>query len=190
VISRAAGDPDCSSPSLAGCFLLSQVSNPFYPKIKQGALANPTITQNQLLLPFPQYGGISNTGEYSGVSNYSALELKLQKHLPNNGTILGSYTWSKLMTNAEYLDSWLDGIVGLTTGGWQNYNDPNAEYSLSSFDARQRLVVSYLYQLPIGRGQRFLPNSNAVANQLIGGWGLEGITIPSGAMDTARCCPR
>ena len=52
----------------------------------------------------------------------------------------------------------------------------DAEYSLSSFDARQRLLVSHLYQLPIGRRQRFLPNLNAVANEVIGGCGIEGIT--------------
>ena len=176
VIAKAASDPSCSSPSLSGCFLVSQVANPFYPKITQGALQNSTITDNQLLRPFPQYGGITNTGEYSGVSHYNALELKVQDRLPNNGTFLASYTWSKLMTNAEYLDSWLDGIVGLTTGSWQNYNDPNAEYSQSSFDSHQRLVVSYVYQFPVGRGQRFLSTLNAAANQVIGGWGVEGIT--------------
>ena len=80
------------------------------------------------------------------------------------------------MTNAENLTSWLDGAVGLTTAGWQDNNDPQSNYSLSSYDARQRLVVSYVYHLPIGNGQRFLPNIGSMANGVIGGWGLEGIT--------------
>jgi hypothetical protein len=176
VLSRAASDPNCASGNLGSCFLVQQVANPFYPHITQGVLANSTVTENQLLLPYPQYGGITNSGSYSGISNYDAFELKVQKRLPKEGTILGSYTFSKLLTNAEYLDSWLDGIVGLSTGGWQDYNNPAAEYSLSSFDARQRLVASYLYQLPVGRGERFLPNLNPVVNQVVGGWGVEGIT--------------
>jgi hypothetical protein len=176
VVAQAASDPNCSSGNLGSCFLNKQVPNPFYPNINQGVLKNPTVTQNQLLRPFPQYGSISNTGSYSGISSYNAFELKVQKRLPSAGTLLGSYTYSKLLTNAEYLDSWLDGIVGLTTAGWQDPNRPRGEYSLSSFDARQRLVVSYLYQLPIGRGQRFLSDLNGVANAFIGGWGVEGIT--------------
>ena len=35
----------------------------------------------------------------------------MQKHLPNGGTFLGGDTYSRLLTNAEYLTSWLDGLV-------------------------------------------------------------------------------
>jgi hypothetical protein len=152
------------------------VPNPFYPKITQGVLKNPTVTENQLLRPFPQYGGLGNSGSNSGISDYNAFEFKVQKQMTNGGMLLGSYTFSKLMTNAEYLDSWLDGIVGLNTAGWQDYNDPGSNYSLSSFDARQRLVVSYIYQLPFGKGRTYLNKLSAPVNAILGGWGLEGIT--------------
>jgi outer membrane receptor protein involved in Fe transport len=176
VLSQAASDPACSSGNLGSCFLNQQVPNPFYPKITQGVLKNPTVTQNQLLRPFPQYGGLGNSGANSGTSDYNAFELKVQKQMGNAGMLLGSYTFSRLMTNAEYLDSWLDGIVGLNTAGWQDYNNPGSEYSLSSFDARQRLVVSYIYQLPVGKGRMFLNKMSAPVNAILGGWGLEGIT--------------
>ncbi len=60
--------------------------------------------------------------------------------------------------------------------GFQDYNNLKGEDSLSSFDLRQSLVVSYVYTLPIGKGQLLLPNLSGVANGLIGGWGLDGIT--------------
>ncbi|QHS52279.1 TonB-dependent receptor [Edaphobacter sp. 12200R-103] len=173
VISQAAADPNCSSGSIANCFLNVQAANPYYPKISQGTLRNPTVTRNQLLRPFPQYGGITNSGHYVGISNYHSLELKLQKRMPGNGQILGSYTFSKLLTNAEYLTSWLDATG---TGGFSNYNNLDGEYALSSFDARQRLVVAYVYPLPFGKGQRFLFNLSGVGNALLGGWGVQGIT--------------
>ncbi len=173
VIAQAAADPNCSTGNFSSCFLNQQMANPFYPTITQGILKNPTVTQNQLDRPFPQYGSLGNSGQYIGISNYNALELKLQKRMSNGGTILGSYAFSKLMTNAEYLTSWLDST---TTAGPQDYNNIPGEYSLSSFDARQRLVVSYRYQLPIGNGQLLLSHLNGVANELIGGWGLEGIS--------------
>ena len=67
-------------------------------------------------------------------------------------------------------------MAGRGTGGFSDYNNLPGEYSLSSFDARQRLVVSYVYPLPIGKGQRFLSNLSGVSNGILGGWGLEGIT--------------
>jgi hypothetical protein len=176
VIAQAAADTDCATGNFGSCFLAKKVANPFYPKITQGVLKNDTVTQNQLLRPFPQYGGLGNSGSFSGSSAYHAMELKVQKRWANGGQLLGSYTYSHLMTNAENLTSWLDGIIGLTTAGWQDYNDPQSNYSLSSYDARQRLVVSYVYHLPVGTGQRFLPNIGKIANGVIGGWGLEGIT--------------
>lgn len=176
VMAQAANDPACSSGNLGSCFLNQQVPNPFYGKITQGILKNPTVTENQLLRPFPEYGGLGNSGSYSGISNYEAFELQVQKQLPKGGTFLAGYTFSRLLTNAEDLTSWLDGIVGYGTAGWQDNNKPAGEYSLSSFDVPQRLTVSYLYDLPIGKGQRFLPNLHGVANGLLGGWGVDGIT--------------
>jgi outer membrane receptor protein involved in Fe transport len=161
-------------PSTSNCFLNDPVPNPYFGlNIKQGVLKNATVTRNQLLRPFPQYGSIGNSGNYIGISNYHSLEMKLQKRTANGGMFLGSYTFSKLMTNAEYLTSWLDATG---TAGWQDLNDPMSNYSQSSFDARQRLVVSYLYPLPIGHGQALLSNLNGVANAVIGGWGVNGIT--------------
>lgn len=181
VLAQAAADPNCQTKNLKGpapdntpCMLIKPVSNPFpNVTISQGILQKPMVTQNQVLRPFPQYGSISNSGNYIGISNYHALELKLQKRMANGGQILGSYTFSKLMTDAEYLTSWLDST---TTAGWSDYNVPMSNYSLSSFDARQRLVVSYLYPLPIGKGQLLLSNLSGAANALIGGWGLDGIS--------------
>jgi hypothetical protein len=173
VVSQAAADPNCSSGSIGSCFLNTQVSNPYYPLISQGVLRNPTVTRNQLLRPFPQYGSITNSGRYAGISNYNSLEVKLQKRMANGGQLLGSYTHSKLLTNAEYLTSWLDATG---TAGYSNYNDIDGEYSLSSFDARDRLVVSYVYPFPVGRNQHFLSHLSRVGNAFLGGWGMEGIT--------------
>ena len=174
VIATAAADHDCSIGNFGSCFLNQQVTNPFYPKITQGILSNATVTQNQLLRPFPQYGQIgSSSGRYEGISNYQALEVTLKKRMSNGGQILGAYTFSKLMSNAETLTTWLESTG---SAGFQDYNNPAGEYSLSSFDTRQRLVVSYLYPLPFGKGQLLFSHISGAANALIGGWGLDGIT--------------
>ena len=173
-LAKAAADPTCAGGNLSSCFLTQSVPNPFFGKVSQGVLQNATVTASQLLRPFPQYGNISNNGHYAGVSNYNSLQLKLEKRFAAGGTLLGSYTFSKLLTNAEYLTSWLDST---TTAGYQDYNNLyGGEYSLSSFDSRQRLVASYVYELPVGKGRMFLSNLSGVANTLAAGWGVNGVT--------------
>jgi hypothetical protein len=58
----------------------------------------------------------------------------------------------------------------------QNFYDLHGEKSLSSFDVRQRLVLSYVYPLPIGKGQALLPNVHGFADKLVSGWGVNGVT--------------
>ncbi len=166
-------DPVCASGDLKDCFFTKTVANPYYGKISQGVLQNATVTANQLARPFPQYGSISNSGHYVGVSNYTALQMKLEKRFSAGGTVLGAYTFSKLLTNAEYLTSWLDTT---TTAGYQDTNNLSSEYSLSSFDSRQRLVLSYVYELPFGKGRTYFSNLSGIANAVAAGWGVNGVT--------------
>lgn len=176
VVAQAAADPSCSTGNFGSCFLNQQVTNPFYPYISQGTLSNKTVTKNQLLRPFPQYGSIgAYSGRYVGISNYNGLQMMVQKRWRNGGQVLASYTYAKQMTNAETLTTWLD-TTGGGVAGYQDYNNLAGEYSLSDFDAPSNLVISYNYPLPVGRGRLLLSGLSGVANGFIGGWGLEGIT--------------
>jgi len=53
------------------------------------------------------------------------------------------------------------------------------ERSLSAFDVPQRAVISFDYQLPIGRGRAFGKGMNRVLDGLIGGWEVSGIILLS-----------
>jgi len=188
-LTRASQDPTCFPTVTSSCFLTAQVSNPFYGKVSQGTLVNKTVAGNNLLRPYPQYGSITNPGHYVGVSNYNALQVKLEKRFSRGGVLLGSYTFSKVLTDAETLTSWLE-----SNPGGLNYQDNNnikADYSLSSFDSRQRLVVSYVYPLPIGKDAPFLANTPHLVNTAISGWGVNGITtfqkgFPLGITDSVN----
>jgi hypothetical protein len=152
---QALADPTCSPTVTAACFLSGNKTNPFPNKslFIQGTQQYATIPAPQLYRPFPQFGSISNTSHYIGFSNYTALQMKAEKRFSQGGVLLGSYTFSKLMANAESLTSWLEGAAGAP--GYQNTNDLTGEYSLSGYDSRQRLTVSYVYNLPFGNGQRW-----------------------------------
>jgi len=162
-----------------GNSLRDQVPNPFYGKVLSGDLAKPTVQRGQLLLPYPQYLGASDPGAFLGTSSYHALQMKAEKRFRSGGTVLASYSFSKILSNVETLTTWLDSAQGVA--GYQNVYDLRSEKSLSSFDSRNRLVVSYVYDLPFGKNQQLLSGLTGITDKLVSGWGINGIsTFQSG----------
>jgi len=128
----------------------------------------------QALLPFPQLFGINTDGQLEnlGQSTYNALEAQLTRRFHNGLNLMASYTWSKTLTNA---DAALPFFATLHQGGApQNFFDQRGDKSISNQDLPQNFVVSYLYELPLGKGKKFL-NSNSVMDRVVGGWQIGGI---------------
>lgn len=176
VFNQALADSACQPTVTASCFLQGSTPNPFdnYSTLfKAGTQQYATIPKFQLYRPFPQYGSIGNVGNYIGVSNYNALEAKLEKRFQGGGQLLGSYTFSKLLTNSESLTNWLEVVAA---PGFQNTNDISGEYALSGYDSRHRLVVSYVYTLPFGKNERFFSQVRGVADKIVSGWGVNGVS--------------
>lgn len=127
----------------------------------------------QALRPFPQYGAIGSACclQNLGHASYDALLVSLQKSFRNGLQYLVSYTWAKDITNADSINPGTNaGVQGI-----QNPDDLKQEKSLSMQDIPHTLVFSYLYQLPFGRGRRFLNSSNTIVNTFLGGWEIGGI---------------
>jgi hypothetical protein len=79
----------------------------------------------------------------------------------------------------DVLNPWLEANrnnVGGGQGVQDNTNIRGGESSLSSFDVPQRAVISYVYDLPFGKGRRFLGSAGGFMDKLVSGWGLNGIT--------------
>jgi hypothetical protein len=96
----------------------------------------------------------------------------LTKRFHEGGTILAAYTNAKLISNTDTLTSWLETGVGAV----QDWDNLKGERSLSSQDVSQRLVVSYVYDLPFGHGKRYLGGSSGVMGRVVSGWGVNGVT--------------
>jgi len=121
----------------------------------------------QSRLPFPSFARIQ--AEHMGLdAYYHGLGLKLEKRMSQGLTFLGSYTWSKAID------------TGSTLNAGPQYTDVNdfwgSARGLSDFDARHRLVLSYAYELPFGKGRRFGNDVSGGLNLLIGGWGVRGVS--------------
>ena len=131
----------------------------------------------QALRPFPQYGSAQvdsvTSGDPFGVYTYHALQIQVQKRLSAGLNVLGSYTWSKTLTNAdaEYPTEAAWEANGVS-GALNAYN-LKAEKGLSEFDMPHSVVFSYTYDLPFGKGKQFA-NQGGVTNAVIGGWQVAG----------------
>jgi hypothetical protein len=128
----------------------------------------------QALRPFPQYQSINTDCclENLGQSTYNALLAKLERRFHNGLNLLASYTYSKTLTDA---DSALPAFVAFSGGGSvQNSYNLNSEKALSYQDIPHTFVVSYIYELPVGKGKKFLNKSGAV-DRVLGGWQIGGV---------------
>jgi len=143
-----------------------------------GAGLLPGITPPQTRAPYPEfYNGIELT-EGGGRGNYNGLALKLNQRFKFGLTTLISYTWSKALDDGSAIRGTL--LTGQATGAMYP-EDPRCrrcEYGPSDFNTPARFVTSLLYELPVGRGKRFL-NRGGVLNQVVGGWQTSTILTAS-----------
>jgi hypothetical protein len=122
--------------------------------------------------PFPNFG-VYIDSIWGGRSNYNAFNTKLE-HRGRGSLLTFAYTWAK-STDSK---SAAAGIGASGFNGWQgflNNHDPERDHGLSDFDVDHRLVGSFVYNLPFGKGERFAGDASGVKNAVVGGWQVNGI---------------
>ena len=134
----------------------------------------PVCTVGQTLRPYPQYQTVGANSDFSGDTYYNSLQATFEKRFSYGGALLADYTWAKLISNAEGGATFLE-LNTAGAGAIQNYLNLGAERSLAGFDVPHRVVLSYILELPVGRGKRFLADAGA-ADKFVSGWTVSGIT--------------
>jgi hypothetical protein len=139
-------------------------------------LALPSLSnQGQLDRPYPEYLGMNLAGYGCCGSTYNSLQATVTRRFQGGGTLLVAYTNEKLMSNTDTLTSWLESPTG-GVPGVQDWNNLAGERSLSAQDVSQRLVISYVLDLPFGHGKMFANSFSGLTNGVVSGWGVDGIT--------------
>jgi hypothetical protein len=140
-------------------------------KIPYANFTNPAVQTNrsvaQALRAFPQYSTINTTnsgGDKTGRSMYHAGVVKLTQRMTGGFLFQGSYTYSKLMTNA-------DAFSGST--GAMDTAQPELEYSIGRFDQTHSIKLNTVYELPWGPGKRWL--TSGAASHILGGWRIAAV---------------
>jgi hypothetical protein len=123
--------------------------------------------------PYPSWAVIQSVMN-AAVSNYNSGTAEFSRHSGKGLTFDASYTFTRDLSNAGGATPNAFAVAGgsfLT----DRFN-PGLDYGNVIYDRRQRFLATYLYDLPFGHGQRWLPKG-AVANAVAGGWQLAGVTI-------------
>src|SRR5580692_8546389 len=158
-----------------GAALTTQVTNPMAGTNPNPSLNGGTVAAGQLERPYPQYNGLSLGGYGCCSSSYNSLQASVTRRFQGGGTLLVAYTNAKLMSNTDTLTSWLESPTG-GVPGVQDWNNLAGERSLSAQDVSQRLVISYVLDLPFGHGKMFANSFSGLMNGVVSGWGVDGIT--------------
>jgi len=118
----------------------------------------------QALLPYPQYlgGGVSNHYAYVGKSDYNALQIVATRRLNKGLGFLISYSFQKTLTNTDSANQYYGGSS-------QDVYNRALERSVASFDHTHNLRLTWIAELPFGKGRHFL-NRGGFVNQVLGGW--------------------
>jgi len=158
-----------------GASLLTQVPNPFFGLLPpSSSIGGKTISQAQLLKPFPRFLNVATYRNNTGSTNYNAVEAKVEKRFSQGVYLLFAYTHSRLI---DYASS----VFSTTVLSSPNSNSlvaadtfrPSLERDSSNGDMPNVTSISGIYELPAGPGHRFA--SRGLRSKLLGGWTLNVI---------------
>jgi len=163
------------NPSLLsqGSALTATVANPFYNKGGAGVIGAATVSQVQLLLPYPTFSTINLQFNDSSHARYDSLVAKAQKRMSMGLTVLSTLTWSR---NHDASSGGAGNFLNAGNNGPQNPYDMASEYSLANVDTPLRWSTGFTFELPFGKGKKFLGSGKAL-DYAVGGWSVNAISV-------------
>ena len=174
--------------SLLGNTISSVINNPIVVAagFKLPYATYPTNLQlQQALRPYPQFSGVDSNagGQNDGHSTFHALETSFEHRFSRGLFLLASYTFAKLISTTNGEDA-----NRTSLGAVQNQYNRRLDKAVASQDTPHNLRISYVYDLPFGRGKRFLGTMHPVAEAVLGNWKVSGIhTYVSGTPLAISC---
>jgi hypothetical protein len=144
------------NPSLGGDpnYLNQSVPNPFAGLLPGTGLNGATVPRQQLLRPFPQFTSFNVEALNTGRIWYNSLQVSATKRYSKGLFFTTTYTLSKNIEAIDYL----------------NAQDAAPTRSLTDWDRTHRWVIAPSYELPFGKGRRWLAAAPAPLERLVGGW--------------------
>ena len=158
-----------------------------FPGNNQPTSIQPNTVDAASLVPFKDFGRNNSQAQTEGSSNYHGLQTKVEKQFRGGLTFLATYTWSKTFSDAG----------DLLNGGSDNvgYRAPSVpgfgiqkDFKLANFDIRNVFHFSGGYELPFGKGKKFMTGASGIQDKLVGGWSVQWLaTLQGGQPITLNC---
>jgi hypothetical protein len=139
--------------------LTAAVPNPFYPLLPGTNLAGVNTSVASTLYRYPQFAGGLNMLTNQGYSWYHSMQLRVERRFANGFTYLLGYTWSKFMGATSYA----------------NTGDPMPYESIMQYDRPHHISMTGIYELPFGRGRKWLNTSSKPVRMFLGDWQINAV---------------
>jgi hypothetical protein len=158
-----------------------QVPNPYRPLAGNGSFSGPlaaqTIARANTYFPYPLLvGSNAAVNSSNATADYHSLQVRVNRRFSGGFTMDGHYTWSK---NIDSTDTGIEDGQGFNAGGnARNYAlyDPAANRRLGLSDVPHRIVATFFYELPFGKGKALAVPNDAIRS-VIGGWQISGTAL-------------
>jgi hypothetical protein len=135
-----------------------------------------TSSYNPALTPYPNWGRILSS-ENLGFANYQALQTEVNKTFSHGLFFQASHTWAKNLSN-------IGGDAPTAFSPEVIYGTPVAEHFHLNLNRgnvagtrQNRVLISGIYQIPVGKNRAFLHNMNRIGNSLLGDWELSTVSL-------------
>ncbi len=117
-----------------------------------------TVKFTNSMRPYPQF---VSTTEYrtDGLWNYNSLQFEVMKRM-GSITFNSNWTWSNNLNNYSITEN--------------PYNVTD-RWSRDGSNRKHYWVNSAMWMLPFGKGRRYMSNASPIAEQLLGGWTMQGV---------------
>lgn len=139
--------------------------NPLYPTGALNSSGAPVTARR-----FPTLGDIQFQ-EQIAKSYYNGLQTSLRRRSKNGLTLLVSYTFSRAIDTASSTNNSTTGTQKFP----QDIHNLQLERSLSDFHRKHQFTASFNYELPFGKGRRFMSDASGLTDFFLGGWQVNGI---------------
>jgi hypothetical protein len=127
-------------------------------------------SDTQAYRPFPQFSNVTILGPSIGDSRYLAGLVKFERRFSHGLNFGATYTYSQFLDN-----NWEGGgTLGADNGPYSNFYNRRADWGPSANDIRSRFTFNTIYELPFGKGKRWLTTGPLAG--VLGGWTLGNVT--------------
>ncbi len=167
LVNKSFGDLTAGDWAVLNSFGVSGKPYPSFPD---------NVPISQALKRFPQFAGINDWFPDFGASSYHSMQVSWRKRPSHGLTFIAAYTFSKTITNSESGHTYH--LYGSPYSGYYNFvqwpEHRQSEKAVADFDTPHSLKLTWAYDLPVGRGRKFL-NRGGILDGVLGGWKVTSV---------------